>query len=328
MKRDDGFLAKIEQAALKTHVPGVAIAISEFDQVSTYSVGVIEKEAREVTEQSIFHVSSLAKPVFAALIVLLHKNGIVNIDRPIIEWGGLEHRIDHPWLAQVTARSILNHSSGIVDTNTNSTLINVASAPSTAFTYSNSAYWLLQNVLIRSKLPELGSYLETFLKNLNMLNSTFLPDSLPTDNVTTGYDIQGNQVQRFKPYPLNIAHSLFSCPQDFVTFMSTLIQTDDLFEEIIDMANHVTITSNLSWSIGWGIQQVEGETALWHSGSSLGYTSYVVCYPERRISVAIMANRDRCFDFLFSALISSNVLKERDLHSLRWLLKDPVPTFV
>jgi CubicO group peptidase (beta-lactamase class C family) len=110
----------IEEAMKNARVPGLALVIlhhREMFYMKGFGVTSIEENALPVTEQTLFRVGSLTKPIVGTLIMRLVEQGIVDLDTSI--------RTYLPWLVigndelatrRITLRTLLSHTSGLPDT--------------------------------------------------------------------------------------------------------------------------------------------------------------------------------------------------------------------
>jgi CubicO group peptidase (beta-lactamase class C family) len=107
--------ALIEAAIAAQVTPGAALAIGRFGQpVRLRGYGRVDyrADAPRVTPHTIDDLASLTKPVATATAaMLLVQDGLLDLDAPLStylqEWRGLDDR------ARVTARHLLNHTSGL-----------------------------------------------------------------------------------------------------------------------------------------------------------------------------------------------------------------------
>ena len=102
----------------------------------------------ECTTKTIFEACSLSKPVFAFFVMLQVEKGILDLDIPLYKYLPHEDLENNPYHKLITARMVLNHSSGLPNwrENTNGEL-KILFEPGTAFGYSGEGYQYLKDVL-------------------------------------------------------------------------------------------------------------------------------------------------------------------------------------
>ncbi len=96
-------------------VPGVGIAVVE-DGTLAWSRGFGVTNAltgARVDVRTVFEDASLSKPVFAYLVMQLVDERRIDLDRPLVEYRRPSYLADHPWVALVTARDVLRHTTGL-----------------------------------------------------------------------------------------------------------------------------------------------------------------------------------------------------------------------
>src|SRR5689334_12662151 len=98
----------------RTQVPGVSIATVLGGEVAwTGSFGLLREGAPDpVTDETLFQAASLSKPVFAYAVVQLVKEGVLDLDLPLAQYGAEPFVPDDDELEHVTARHVLGHTTG------------------------------------------------------------------------------------------------------------------------------------------------------------------------------------------------------------------------
>lgn len=304
----------IEDLMQYMHIPGCSITFTnQFGILLTENFGYSSSFKNSVSDETLFFGASLAKPVFAIILLIMHENKIINLYKPIIEYIEAHDLMTNKLFSRISIRDILNHQSGIINQD-----IKSIDKFYGKFKYSNFGYLFLQNIL-SYVIPNFEETINDTLKFIGMSNSSFYPERIKS-NLSKGFDPEMNLVPEFKEYPINFAHSLVTCSRDLGIFMKLLINSRIILKEICDSRNFVSVFNQLYWSIGWGIQKIDSEISLWHSGSGFGYTSYIICFPERNIVIAVMTNKESCFNFIYKALSTFMDNGMDDFPSLKWIL--------
>jgi CubicO group peptidase (beta-lactamase class C family) len=131
-------------------VPGVAVAILERDRATTRGFGVTRAGGTEsVNADTVFEAASLSKPVFAYLVLRLASEGVIEIDRPLVEYLPLPNASDAA-ARPITARNVLSHTTGWRNWRVARDHVLTADfAPGSRFGYSGEGYYFLQRVVER-----------------------------------------------------------------------------------------------------------------------------------------------------------------------------------
>lgn len=116
---DPGFAEELDalvaEAMREWSVPGLALAVVVGDNVIvSKGYGHRHREsALPVTEATLFPVSSLTKPVTATLLSSLVDDGVLDWDRPVIEYLPDFRLRDAAATTEVTLRDLVTHQSGL-----------------------------------------------------------------------------------------------------------------------------------------------------------------------------------------------------------------------
>lgn len=147
----DDFLAELPRLMQAFAVPGVGIAVVEDGALAwsrVFGVGNVETAA-PLDARTVFETASLSKPVFAYLVMQLADQGVIDIDHPLVDYHRPAYLGEHAWLARITARDVLRHSTGLPNWRASPAtekLVPLAE-PGTRIDYSGEAFVWLQLVL-------------------------------------------------------------------------------------------------------------------------------------------------------------------------------------
>jgi CubicO group peptidase (beta-lactamase class C family) len=148
---DDDFLARLPRLMEAFAVPGIGIAVVEDGEVAwSRPFGVSNALTREpVDARTIFEDASLSKPVFAYLVLQLVDRGLIDLDRPLVEYRYPDYLADHPWIGLITARDVLRHSTGLPNWRKSPATEKLVPMvkPGTRIDYSGEAIFWLQLVV-------------------------------------------------------------------------------------------------------------------------------------------------------------------------------------
>jgi CubicO group peptidase (beta-lactamase class C family) len=148
---DDAFLAVLPRLMQAFAVPGIGIAVVEDGAVAWHrGFGVTNASTgAPVDARTVFEDASLSKPVFAYVVMQLVDQGLLDLDRPLVAYRRPGYLSDHPWIALVTARDVLRHTTGLPnwrESPATEKLVPMA-RPGTRIDYSGEAFFWLQLVV-------------------------------------------------------------------------------------------------------------------------------------------------------------------------------------
>ena len=200
---DDGLWPLVETVLGSHDAAGVAVAVVRDDEVVTRGFGVRDiRTGAPVTPETMFHLASVSKPFVATAIVSLSTTPdgggpVLDLDAPITTWVP-ELTLADGRAAEVTARNLLSHTSGLPDVSEygwhdprlgDDALSEFARSlsgwrlqaePGAAFSYSNAGYELLGLLLSRATGTTFEEAVrQQVLAPLGMRTSTFLRSEVP-----------------------------------------------------------------------------------------------------------------------------------------------------
>ncbi|MEO8451224.1 MAG: serine hydrolase domain-containing protein [Gemmatimonadota bacterium] len=146
----DQLMAELPLLMSVASLPGLAIGVVEDGAVAwTRAVGVANAETRApVRDDTMFEAASMSKPVFAYVVLRLADEGLIDLDRPLVQYHRPDYLPDGPDLDLITARHVLRHSTGLANwrIRPEDRLI-PQFKPGTRFSYSGEGYFWLQIVV-------------------------------------------------------------------------------------------------------------------------------------------------------------------------------------
>ncbi len=147
-----------EQTALEalhaaSGVPGMQIAVIDDGEVRWHAnYGVMNVETRQpVTDETLFQVASLSKPIFAYLVLRMLEEGRIGLDDKLVDYVVPFDMPEHEWNREITVRHVMTHRTGLQ--NWRPAAPDAAAAmvpkckPGTCESYSGEAFMWLQQVL-------------------------------------------------------------------------------------------------------------------------------------------------------------------------------------
>jgi CubicO group peptidase (beta-lactamase class C family) len=308
---------------LGTHdLAGLAVAVVREEEVVSRGFGVRDLGTGEpVTPETMFHLASVSKPFVATALVSLG----IDLDAPIVEWVP-EFALADGRHAEVTARGLLSHTSGLPDVAEygwhdpqlgdealsdfarSLSDMRLQSEPGSAFSYSNAGYELLGLVLSRATGTTFEDAMrQRLLTPLGMRTSTFLRSEVPADLAASPHVGMPLTVPDVYPYTRRHApsSSLHSSLDEMCRWMVAHLEpvedgdSDGSWARldaglINQMWQPVVDVGDPPWedamALGWALGNYHGLRTVGHSGADPGFGSRLVLVPERRTGVVVLAN--------------------------------------
>lgn len=274
-------------------IPGMQLVCIKGNKIQNINVGVIAKEAdKKVTSNTIFEAASLSKCVFSYIVMRLYDRGIIDLDKPLVDYIGSYDRFDPNDLryAKITARMVLRHTTGLP--NWGDKYAELIFTPDSTFSYSGEGFQYLQRVvekLTGKSLNELAQQ-EVFTP-LGMNNSSY--EWTAKFDTLAAFGNSPDAVNRHKKQMA--AASLLTCAHDYAMFLQALIAGKGLKPETQKMM--FTTASNadwfrhnidsgskkhVSWGLGVGLQENETGKWIWHWGDNGDFKAFYIGNPKKK----------------------------------------------
>lgn len=275
-------LEKEAQATLeKNQLPGMAVGIVMDGQLLySQGFGVMDiQSGKPLTPQSVQSMASVSKAFTATAIMQLVEAGKMDIDQPLLSYLPYFQMADDRY-PQVTIRHLLCHTAGMPalapedfftefenpeeDDGAAERLVRslatvkLISNPGETFTYSDTGYDLLADVIAKMS----GELFEEYIKQhifqpLGMQHSTFLLSEVDPAQLVSAHvvDPTTKQIVHSPVFPYNRRHAPSSC----------------LHSNVEDMSRWVMAHLNGGELGGQRILQTGSQLQLWERLSTLGY---------------------------------------------------------
>lgn len=311
----------INQQRAKNHINAISLSVGLPMQkmVKDYVVGTISQETKTpVTSNSLFRVGSITKNFTAVLMLQLVASGKINLDAPIGKYFP-----EYPKWQNITARQLLNHTSGIYDyidepnwweyltQNTNkifepNELLAIAYKHKPYFVandgwhYSNTNYILLGLLHEKITAEPLSKSMSALLKSAGMKNSYYLP--VYSENILRrmvhGYYLTFDNTKVNGSWGYGAA-ALVSTPHQIVMWIQKLfggkilsLQLLKLLENAVDLDTGKASENFATSAYGLGMFRMNTPAGvIWFTpGLTPGYRALWVHMPCTGISFAYSAS--------------------------------------
>ena len=301
----------------KYKIPGMSIAVFQHGfpiAIQSFGEAVInEKEL--INNSTIFEAASLSKPVIAYGVLKLVEKKLLDLDTPIHKYLEKKDHLADPRFNKITTKMLLSHSSGLTNKPGQQQPPKILFEPGTDFSYSGDGFEYLGKIIERLSGQPYENYMQknVFLP-LGMKDSSYVhhQDTKKT-NRTLGHDKDSihmeSLMKKFKfKHP---AFSLHTTIIDFANFTKNLFSNDYMLsmmtsEQIKTKKQTVFYSSeseapfsqNISWGLGWGVQNTYKGASFWQWGKNPGYRSYFSGFLDDKSAVVIFTNSDNGMEII------------------------------
>ena len=298
-------------------IPGLSIALIENGRTEWLrSFGTVDPNApansAPVTDHTRFSAASLSKPVFAYAILKLVDQGKLDLDTPLTHYWSADspYPVDpanDPRLSQITARIVLSHRTGFPNWRPDGKPLQIFFTPGSRFSYSGEGYVYLQRTVERIEGKPLNQIMqELVFTPLGMNDSTYI--SQAGSGTTPGYSSSLKPRDPIKSLDGNAASSLLTNAHDYALFVEAIlngrglkpatlqqmetpqIAVDPTCTNCADRPAPTTLSREIFWGLGWGIEQTSTGKYLWHWGDNPNYKAFVSVDLNHRNAVVVFTN--------------------------------------
>ncbi len=298
--------------AYQGDVPGASVlVIRDGKAVVRKGYGMANLEDHQMaTPATNYRLASISKQFTATALLLLAEDGRLDLDQRVRQWlPSLPAATD-----AITIRQLLTHTGGLIDYEdvmpeslaTQLRDVDVLHlleaqdrlyfAPGSHYRYSNGGYAMLALIVEKAS----GLRFEEFLKQrifepLGMRDTLAYVNGGPAvSHRAYGYSENASGWTRTDQSLTSAVlgdGGIYSSIDDLARWDAALYSDRLLSRHSRELAFHpwtVTDDADVRYGFGW---RITGES-LWHSGESIGFRNVFVRYPQRRLSVIILSNRN------------------------------------
>lgn len=272
------------------------------------------------SEQTTFLIASNAKVFTAAAILRLQDLGKLSVNDPVHDLVPDFPKRDLTWEdgTEVTLHHLLSHTSGIDDAYGHEPVKSklfrqsfgmgeimaalrdkpLKFKPGTRFDYANTGYILLGEVIRRVSGVTYSDFVKKELFERAQLKHTYVGwPGAKVSNLAWSFDVENNQrVEVLARSKIKDRHdgdvftdgNIYTTVTDLDHWLTALIHGDVLSKDSLQ----AMLTPNLEdYGYGLGIENSAGIQKLAHSGSWIGYRSWMEHYPEQDVTIIFNSNQ-------------------------------------
>jgi len=285
-----------EKWLAKNNIPALGIGYIKNGKIEEAKVyGELEK-GRPASDNAIFSIASLTKPITAMIVLKLVDEGKWNLDEPLYKYWIDPEVANDPRLKKLTTRFILSHRSGFPNwrwENANKKL-SFLSEPGTKYHYSGEGFEYLRKAIeskFHKSLDQLAS--ELIIKPLQMNDTKFFwNNTVDETRFAKPHEKNGNLYIENKNTSANAAYGVLTTVEDYSKFLIYVMNEaglkKKLYEEMV--TNQTQIKAHQYYGLGWMIDEIDGENVITHGGVDNGTQTIVFVQPKSKKGLVIFTN--------------------------------------
>lgn len=268
-----------------------------------------------LTPSSVFYLASVSKQFTAAVVALLAADGLIGLDDDVREY--VPELPDYGRV--ITIRQLIHHTSGLrdyltlmsmagmrrEDVHTDEEVLELLARqrrlnflPGDEHLYSNSGYFLVSVITRRVTGKSLREYAdEKIFRPLGMRNTHFHDDrTMVVKGRVTSYAPAGSGGYRLD-YWANFdkvgSGGLLSSVEDLARWAANFYENRLSAPDLLELMHERGVLSNgdtLDYAFGLRIGTYRGLRTVGHGGSSMGFRTHFLRFPDQRFTVIVLCN--------------------------------------
>jgi CubicO group peptidase (beta-lactamase class C family) len=300
----------------RTSSPGWAVGVVRNDSLifaKGYGMANLEYGV-PITPETIFHMASVSKQFTAFSIVLLARQGKLNLDDDIHQYLHWFPRLNE----KITIRNLLNHTSGvrdqwqllaiagtrIDDVITQEHIVRLLSQqqalnfkPGERYMYSNSGFTMLAEIVKSVTGQTLRQFTDSAIFRPLGMNHTHFHDDYMEIVKNRSYSYEQDGKDRYK-------NSILSYSNDGATSLFTNI--DDMSKWVTNFWDHkvgdeqdvkqltkravLNSGRTLDYALGIAVDTFRGQRRFQHGGADAGYRTFISVFPDLKMGFIVFSN--------------------------------------
>lgn len=331
-------LNKLFDSLSQAHEFNGAVLVADSGKIvfeKSYGYADFERKI-PMTVDTRFEIASVSKQFTALAIMQLHSQGMLDYDDKVTKY------LTNLPYKNVTIRDLADHASGIpdflgwtakemdrkkdvytnqdIEAHLSSLAPETHFEPGTRFSYSNTNYLLLADIVTKISGMPFPKYMQQHVFQKAGMSHTTIP-------VSTAKQVKspaGNLACNYMFDPVTSQYRLFDtiAPEDYRHFLGGIYgpagiksTVGDLYRWTQALRNNILVPDSIfvsairpqvtkggkdtlgydhmAYSFGWLIASQNNQTYLWHNGGFGGYRSIIAFYPSINRSIIILENTDQ-----------------------------------
>jgi CubicO group peptidase (beta-lactamase class C family) len=299
--------------------PGCAVGVVRDGEIlykQTYGLANLDYGI-PVTDSTLFNLASVSKQFTAFLVLLLEKEGKLNLDDTMQKYIPELKNYGHP----VTIRQLVHHTSGIPSTD-NLRLFSGLSLempwstedefnmiqsyqklnfkPNEEHIYSNAGYFLLTRIIEKVTGMTFSDCMsEKIFKSLNMKTATIYDSQGKIiHNRASGYRKSGDSFLKTNTEGESIYGStnLYASITDMINWSVNLTTHvfggKEIFGKLLTRSDTLNNGDTINYTYGFFAFKYAGLKILDHGGFTMGFKSHIMYLPDAGFSVFVLSNNE------------------------------------
>jgi len=292
--------SNIEALLKELKIASISIGYIENGQLQQIRAFGEQKPNVPISNNSIYKVASLTKPITALVTLKLVEAGKWNLDEPIAKYYVDPELKDDSFLNKLTTRTILSQKSGLPNwryLREDKKLV-FEFEPGAKFQYSGEGFEWLRKALEKKFKKSLEDIAREVLFNPLKMEDThyFWTKNVDESRYAVESDTAGRPIAFQKYYQPNAAANLLTTVEDYGNFLVDILNNAGLSTELYNdfIRPQTTVKDGINWGLGMQIfpNLPNNEIALVHTGGDDGTKCIVILLPKSKKGLIVFINSE------------------------------------
>lgn len=306
----------IRQKAQDAKVPGVAVAYihnNKLQWIATYGKA---NEQNPVTNDSLFNVASLTKPVFGMMTLKLIQDEKLSLNESLSNYWIDPDVKDDPRHHQLTARLALSHQIGFTNWRGDKPL-SFMFDPGSRHEYSGEGFEYLLKAIENKTDTTMPQLMQSYITEpLRMADTYFGWQADKDTEIAARYDELAEEIEHkgFYKEGYSAACCTLTSIKDYASFIEWVASGAGLSQSLIDelqspQAQHENPMEH--FGLGWRLILLPESTYLMHDGREPGVRTFATVSPDTGEGVIIFTNSSNG-ELLYRAVVKATLVNEKE----------------
>ena len=313
--------AYIKTEMRRQKIPGVSLAVirkGKIELIKSYGLSNVEHQV-PVKPETVFQSGSIGKQFTASAVMLLVEEGKLSLEDKI---GKYLTEAPESW-KDITVRHLLTHTSGMGEYPPDLDLrrdltedeyfkviksVPLNNPPGAKWDYSNLGYVTLGILIHKVTGKFYGDFLaERIFKPLGMTATRVISEADIVPNRAAGYRLVNNELKNqewVSPSTNSTADgSLYFTILDLAKWDAALYTDRPLKQSTLAQIwtpASLNDGTRKAYGFGWHTDQLHNRRIVFHGGAWQGFKSFIVRFPDDKLSIIWFANSWETRDFKFT----------------------------
>ncbi|SHJ20365.1 serine hydrolase domain-containing protein [Aquimarina spongiae] len=315
-------------------VPAVAVGLIENGKVIYAKAFGEQRIGIPATDQTIFTVASLTKPIFTMVALNLIEKGELSLEEPLYNYHIDPDLTVNENLKKLNARYVLSHQSGFVNWRnmSPSKKLEFNFEPGSQYLYSGEGFEFLRKALTNKTGKSLTQWAEEVLftpLGLESIAFTWNPN-WDLNKVAYPYNVHMEEYEYVPRTELNAAAGLQTTIKDYAEVCAYVLKGGGLSKSLFDqmITPQVKVKENLYYGLGWEVipSLSNNEIVIMHPGNENGISTIVILLPKSKKGIVVFTNGDRGFE-VYQKVIEAYLVEGEEIFEIKNKKLIPKPKY-